>query len=161
MSNLSKLISNCNSSLQILDTLEEQITLFIQEYNFRKILEDHTLKLLRYKKEYWKKRYTVRWTKRGDEGTKFFHVAATERYRLSAITDLISEDGNVSDHNEEVALLIEDLRKRMGCTTNTTMLYYLSQLVQPGENIENLSEPFSIHDIDKVIKQMPTDKARP
>jgi hypothetical protein len=42
-----------------LDTLEEQITLFIQEYNFRKILEDHTLKLLRYKKEYWKKRYTV------------------------------------------------------------------------------------------------------
>jgi CRISPR/Cas system Type II protein with McrA/HNH and RuvC-like nuclease domain len=144
-----------------LDTLEEQITLFIQEYNFRKILEDHTLKLLRYKKEYWKKRYTVRWTKRGDEGTKFFHVAATERYRLNAITDLISEDGNVSDHNEEVALLLEDLRKRMGCTTNTTMLYYLSQLVQPGENIENLSEPFSIHDIDKVIKQMPTDKARP
>jgi hypothetical protein len=67
----------------------------------------------------------------------------------------------VSDHNEEVALLLEDLRKRMGCTTNTTMLYYLSQLVQPGENIENLSEPFSIHDIDKVIKQMPTDKARP
>jgi hypothetical protein len=59
LSNLSKLISNCNSTLQILDTLEEQITLFIQEYNFRKILEDHTLKLLRYKKEYWKKRYTV------------------------------------------------------------------------------------------------------
>jgi hypothetical protein len=51
-------------------------------------------------------------------------------------------------------------RSVLSCT-NTTMLYYLSQLVQPGENLENLSEPFSIHDIDKVIKQMPTDKARP
>jgi len=46
-----------------LDALEEQRTLFIQEYNFGAILKAHILRLLRYKKEYWKKRYTVRWTK--------------------------------------------------------------------------------------------------
>lgn len=47
----------------------------------------------------------------------------------------------------------------MGCTSNPTMLYNLNELVQPSENLEYLSGPFSTIDIDKVIKQMPADKA--
>jgi hypothetical protein len=64
----------------------------IQERNFRNILKKHILKMLQYQKEYWKKRYTVRWTKLGDERTKFFHAAATECYRLNTITSLNTED---------------------------------------------------------------------
>ena len=63
LSNLNNLLKNCNVTLEVLDALEEQRTLFIQEYNFGAILKAHILRLLRYKKEYWKKRYTVRWTK--------------------------------------------------------------------------------------------------
>ena len=74
LSNLSKLIKICSSKLEVLDSLEEQRPLFIQEYNFRNILKAHILRLHGYKKEYWKKRYTVRWTKMDDEGTKFFHA---------------------------------------------------------------------------------------
>lgn len=66
LSNLSGKIKNCNPVLETLDALEEQRPLFLQEYNFRLILKEHILKLLRYKKEYWKKRYTIRWTKFGD-----------------------------------------------------------------------------------------------
>jgi len=88
LSNLSCLIKNCNSTLEILDTLEEQRPLFLQEFNFRKILKNHILKLLKHQKDYWKKRYTIRWTKFGDESTKFFHAAATERYRINTITSL-------------------------------------------------------------------------
>ena len=59
------------------------------------------------KKEYWNKRYTIRWTKMGDEGTKKFHAAATERYRINTITNLIVEDGRtVTEHSEKVALLL-------------------------------------------------------
>jgi len=43
---------------------------------------------LKHQKDYWKKRYTIRWTKFGDESTKFFHAAATERYRINTITSL-------------------------------------------------------------------------
>jgi hypothetical protein len=64
----------------------------IQERNFRNILKKHILKMLQYQKEYWKKRYTVRWTKLGDERTKFFLAAATECYRLNTITSLNTED---------------------------------------------------------------------
>jgi hypothetical protein len=38
----------------------------------------------------------VRWTKLGDESTKFFHAAATERYKNNIITSLDLEDGRMS-----------------------------------------------------------------
>jgi hypothetical protein len=71
------MIDQCNEVLSVLDKLEEQRPLFTQESNFRDILKKHILKLLKFKQEYWRKRYTVRWTKFGDENTKFFHAAAT------------------------------------------------------------------------------------
>lgn len=154
------MIKTCNNVLEVLDTLEEQRTLYIQEFNFRKILKEHVLNLLRYKREYWKKRYTIRWTKLGDEGTKFFHAAATERYRINTITSLVTEDNRtVSAHSEKAALLLDDFKKRMGYTSNPTMLYNLRQLVQPRDDLEHLSAPFSSSDVDKVIRQMPVDKA--
>ena len=58
--------------------------------------------LLKHQKEYWKKRYTIRWTKFSDESTNFFHAAATERYRLNTITSLETEDGiSVYEHSEK------------------------------------------------------------
>ena len=102
----------------------------------------------------------MRWTKLGDEGTKFFHAAATERYRLNTITSLETDDGRtVTNHNEKATLLLEEYKKRMGCSSNPTMLYNLSELIQPSDDLEHLSRPFSTLDIDKVIKQMPVDKA--
>jgi exonuclease III len=55
LSNLNNLLKKCNCTLEVLDALEEQRPLFTQEYNFRKILKAHILRLLRYRKEYWKK----------------------------------------------------------------------------------------------------------
>ena len=102
----------------------------------------------------------MRWTKLGDEGTKFFHAAATERYRLNTITSLETDDGRtVTNHNEKATLLLEEYKKRMGCSSNPTMLYNLSELIQPSDDLEHLSRPFSTLDIDKVIKQMLADKA--
>jgi hypothetical protein len=42
-----------------------------------------------------KKRCTIKWTKFGDENTKFFHSLATERYRRNAISALTTEDGTI------------------------------------------------------------------
>jgi len=39
------------------------------------------------------------------------------------------------------------------------MLYNLNELIQPSDDLEHLSRPFSTLDIDKVIKQMLADKA--
>jgi hypothetical protein len=49
-------------------------------------------------------RYTVRWTKFGDENTKFFHAAATERFKQNTIISLEDQDGRiVVDHFQKAA----------------------------------------------------------
>ena len=99
--------------------------------------------LLKHQKEYWKKRYTITWTKFGDENTKFFHATATERYRLNTITSLETEDGrSVYEHSEKASMLLEEYNHRMGCTTNPTMLFDLTQLVQTSDSLDEMSRPF-------------------
>ena len=56
-------------------------------------------------------------------------------------------------------MLLEEYNHRMGCTTNPTMLFDLTQLVQTSDSLDEMSRPFGIEDIDSIIKQMPTDKA--
>ena len=66
---------------------------------------------------------------------------------------------DLCDHNEKAALLLEEYKQRMGCTTSPDMLYNLSQLVQSNSNLRQLSRPFTIEEINNIVKQMPADKA--
>jgi hypothetical protein len=130
ISKINKLIGQSNEVFSVLDKLEEQRPLVIQEANFRTILRKHILELLKSKQEYWRKRYTVRWTKFGDENTKFFHAAATERFRQNTITSLEDQDGRiVVDHFQKAALLLDSFKARMGHTSRPQMLYNLEEMI--------------------------------
>ena len=73
---------------------------------------------------------------------------------------MAAEDGrDIFDHHEKAAILLEEYKGRMGCSTTPSMLYNLEQLVQRNDNMEHLSSPFTIEDIDKIVKQMPADKS--
>jgi hypothetical protein len=50
------------------------------------------------------------------------------------------------DHHEKAAILLEEYKGRMGCSTTPSMLYNLEQLVQRNNNMEH-------------VKQMPADKS--
>jgi len=111
LSQLNLAITNCNTVIFVLDKMEENRPLFTQEFNLRNIVKSHLLRLLNAKKEYWKKRYTVRWTRFGDEGTSFFHVAATERYRLNTITSITTDSGEeLTAHHEKAAAFWEEYK---------------------------------------------------
>jgi hypothetical protein len=50
----------------------------------------------------------------GDEPTKFFHAAATERYRLNTIKSIKNDEGrDLSEHDEKAAVLWNTYRNRM------------------------------------------------
>ena len=96
----------------------------------------------------------------GDESTKFFHAAATERYRLNAITSMKDEDGRaVVEHFEKAALLWNTYKNRMGVTENPQMLFNLEDLVNRHNDLDELVQPFSRKEIDNVINKMANDKA--
>lgn len=81
ISRLSIAIKNTNKAILEIDTIEDKRILTLPEANFRSILKKHSLRLLTYQKEYWRKRCTRRWIQFGDENMKFFQAAATERYQ--------------------------------------------------------------------------------
>jgi hypothetical protein len=114
LSRLERLTSQCNEVLMILDRLEENRPLYPQERNFRSILKNQILKLLNFQKGYWRQRYTIRWTKLGDESTKFFHTVAIERYRINSISSLDTSDGlTLVTHEEKATHVWQEYRNRL------------------------------------------------
>jgi hypothetical protein len=159
LSKIKNLLKQCNAVLLVLDKLEESRPLNTPEKCFRDILKKHILNQLQHQKDYWKKRYTVRWTKLEDESTNFFHAAVTERYRLNTITSLDADDGRtITNHDKKAALLWEEYKNRLGCTQNTQMHFNMTDLLQT-QNLEHITEPFTKEQIDAVVANMPPDKA--
>jgi hypothetical protein len=115
--------------------------------------------LLKAQKEYWRKSYTVRWTKLGGESTRFFHAAATERFRINTITSLDTKEGRtISSHTEKAAILLEEYRNRLGTSVQPQMHFNLQELITQlitQHDLEHLEGPFIKEDIHEVIKNSP------
>jgi hypothetical protein len=47
----------------------------------------------------------------------------------------------------------------MGMTSSPNMLFHLSELINPVEDLDNLVAPFQADEIDGIVKHMPSDKA--
>jgi hypothetical protein len=160
LSNLSKLITNCNATIAFFDKLEEIKDLYPQESSFRTLLKAHIRKLLTVQNTYWRQRFTQRMVQYGDENTKFFHAMATERYRKNVVTQILDDNGRmVSDHSEKSALFFQEFRKRLGSTVPTIMQFDLQTLMQPCSDLDNLCLPFNSEEIDAIILDLPNDKA--
>lgn len=56
LSNLQKLIANCNAIILFLDSIEELRDLSLLEWNFRVFIRSKLLLYLKYKQLYWQKR---------------------------------------------------------------------------------------------------------
>jgi hypothetical protein len=80
----------------------------VPEINFRKILKAHLTRLLEYQNAYWKKRCTIRWTKFGDENSKFFHSMASSQKMKNHIDTLTDSTGVVvREHNNKSNLSLK------------------------------------------------------
>jgi len=85
----------CQAGLSFLNFLEECRDWSLIEWNFKALLGDKLILLLKQHKAYWKQRGIVKWVTLGDASTKFFHAHATARYRRNLITQLYGESGQV------------------------------------------------------------------
>lgn len=132
----------------------------LAEWNFRLFMKSKVLLLLKFKQVYWQKRCTIRWAKFGGENTKFFHAAATERYRRNLIMQLKSDDGRVlSDHAEKVEIIFQTFQQRMGVSSSPVMHFSLADLISAAPDLQSLSLGFTIMEIDEVVNKMPIDRS--
>ncbi|XP_071676915.1 uncharacterized protein [Lolium perenne] len=160
LSKLKLLIDKCNLVILFFDNLEEVRALFIHEFNFRKIVQHQLQRLLKSQHNYWKKRCIVRWMKMGEENTKFFHAMATERYRRNNISSLKLSDGHiVTDHDLMAAEAWTCYKGRMGTSVGIQMRFDLQRLIPIVDGLDDIVVPFTIEEMDAVVKSMPPDKA--
>jgi hypothetical protein len=158
ISKLYKLINNSSYVLALLDGLEEQRTLPLIERNFRQLLKSHLLNLLEAKRVYWKQRATIRWVQFEDENTKLFHSIATQKFRRNCIATLQALDGSIAiDLEHKAAILWNCFKDRLGQSEFQSMLCELDSLIQPID-LSHLDAPFSIDEIDAIVKDLPVDK---
>jgi hypothetical protein len=103
---------------------------------------------------------TIRWIQLGGENTKIFHAKATERYRQNTITQILNEDGvMITDHQQKANAFCSSFRNRMGVAIPTVSPFDLSVLLRREENLESLIDPFSMEEIEGIVKHMKTDRA--
>jgi hypothetical protein len=152
-------IANCNFTLAPLDGLEEQRNLSTIEKNFRRILGEHTRKLLDAKRAYWKNRARIKWAKLGDENTHKIHTVATKNYRRNLITHLKEPDDSlIFSHDHKTAIIWESYKNRLGISEATSMQFKLHDMIE-AHDLHHLDSPFTPEEIEAVVKEMPPDKA--
>jgi hypothetical protein len=71
--------------LPFVEVLEEHRDLFLEEWNFKDILDRNLIHLLHPQKIYWKLQSKVKWIKPGDLGTNFFAAATI---KVNVITSI-------------------------------------------------------------------------
>jgi hypothetical protein len=140
--NLAKLIDKVKLVIQLLDFIEESRDLTIQEWNFKEILLLHLQDLLAKQRTYWKQRGQIKWATLGDAGTKFFHANATVKHRHNLISSLKDDNGNMAlSHTDKESVLSNDFKNRLGTSQQTSMVFNLSALIQPIDNLSELEHP--------------------
>ena len=143
-----------------MDSLEECRRLLDLEWNIRVIIKKHLATLLKYRKIYWQKRYTINRVRFGDECTKFFHAMATVNFRRNTISSLRDDHNNhITDHDGKEALLLIAFKNRMGITSHPVMQFDLHSLINVNVDLNHLAQPFTKEEIDLLVSKLPVDKA--
>jgi hypothetical protein len=160
LSGLKRNINNVKLVLGLLETIEEVRDLTIMEWNFKEALPTKLNQLLDQQRVYWKQRGKIKWVKEGDARTKLFHANATIKYRNNLIAQLQKSNGEiVLNHAEKEKILWEAFKDRLGQSECSSMAFNLSYFLENNLDLAWLKEPFTVEEIDVVIKNLPNDKA--
>lgn len=160
ISNLKQNIANVKLILDFINLIEDFRDLTLVEWNFRSILEEKLISLLQQQKTYWKQRGVIKWATLGDAGTKFFHTNATVKFRRNLITQLNNDQGEqLFTHEQKAELIWTSYKERLGTTNFSSISFDLSNLFHNQTDLSSLVQPFSLAEIDSIIKHLPIDKS--
>lgn len=96
----------------------------------------------------------------GDAGTHFFHANATIRHRGNLINELTTaENVTVSSHKDKEQILWDEFRQRLGVSEYNGFTTPPSEIINASTHLQHLEEPFSVEEIDKIVKALTNNKS--
>jgi hypothetical protein len=114
LSKIDKTVRDIKLLIEFIDNIEEHQDLFIEEWNFRDIMQQKVAELLNIQKIYWKQRASIKWITKGDICSRFFHAHATVKHRRNSIASLTDENGIIHfEHDHKSNLLWEAFKSRL------------------------------------------------
>jgi hypothetical protein len=76
------------------------------------------------------------------------------------VSSLKDDNGNTTlSHADKESVLFNAFKNRLGTSQQTSMVFNLPSLIQPIDNLSELEHPFSCHEIDQIIKSLPSNKS--
>ena len=85
---------------------------------------------------------------------------STISYRTNYISHLKNEVGLLSsDHDRKVAILWTDFKNRMSCSQTPVMFFNLYSLIPSRDCFHGMEDPFSIEEIESIMKMLHLEKA--
>jgi mannosylglycoprotein endo-beta-mannosidase len=131
-----------------------------EDWAFRYYLEYQLLNIYRIEEEYWRQRGGIRWSLQGDANTAYFHAVANGRRRKCLISNLVTEDGPISDKLLMQQHIYAFYRELLGsvapplCGLAPDSWDGLARVNQ-AENL-NLAPTFSEIELFEIVKEMKT-----
>jgi hypothetical protein len=86
-----------------------------------------------------------------DENTKFFHSSSTIKYNKNTIMSLKDLNGQEKFKRDEKATI---LWESLGSSEFSHMHFNLQKLLQEVDGLEEMDNPFSIAEIDNIVKEL-------
>lgn len=142
-----------------LDGAMDNRTLSQPECELRKLLKKKLLGLCSLERTIARQRSRLLRLKEGDANTSFFHQHARHRQRRNMITTL-RQGNSVATGQEELASMVDSYYENLlGVAPLREHTIDLDKLELPSLDTSQLEAPFFAEEVEKVIKDMPLDKA--
>lgn len=149
-------------ALEVIAQLDKAMDLRVlteREHGLRKTLKRKLLGLCSLQRSIARQRSRLLQLKEGEANTSFFHRQASHRQRKNIILSIHSE-GQVFTGQNNIAQAIDDYYQRLlGSAAERSHTLNLQLLGLPRRDLRKLEDPFSVDEVEKVIKEMPMDKA--
>jgi hypothetical protein len=81
-------------------------------------------------------------------------------HNKNSIMSLVDQNGEVKfKHDEKAAIIWESFKDRLGSSEFSHMYFNLVELIQEEGNLSDLDKPFSKHEINSTIADLPLGKS--
>ncbi|KAK1300587.1 hypothetical protein QJS10_CPB13g01304 [Acorus calamus] len=146
--------------LKVIEGLEEEGRLDTAGRERRAAINGEWWNILRIDEAVWRQRSREVWLQEGDQNTKFFHKAASQRRRLNKIESLHLGDRTIDSEAEIQSTLIEHFTTAFSKNRRWAPEWFDEDLGRvPGAAWSTIDAPFSEREIQQAVFGSEADKA--
>lgn len=149
----------CREVIGRLECAQEERQLSQQEIELLKMLKLRILGLAAIEKSRARQRSRITWLKKGDANTKFFQLMANRRKAKNFIHSLQTGHEIVTSQHDKHQAIFEHFKEHIGTHKPRTCTLDFDRLEWEPRNLEHLELPFTMTELQNVIKTAPKEKS--